>query len=152
MSARKPPARRCVACGQGALERRTRSGRVDVYKGMELPLPADLPLVECVACGERYVTAADAERIDRALSAAYTRQVRTRIEKDIETLRRHDVSLASVERALGLSEGYLSKIRKSVEPSFQVVALLALVAADPRGTLQQIGSLRTPPRRRAVSS
>lgn len=150
MSARKPPARRCVACGQGVLERRARSGRVDVYKGMELPLPADLPLVECVACGERYVTAADAERIDRALSEAYTRQVRTRIEQDIETLRRHDVSLASVERALGLSEGYLSKIRKSVEPSFQVVALLALVAADPRGTLQRIGSLRAPPRRRAT--
>ena len=144
MNTKQAKERRCAACGKGPLKRTARTGRVDVYKGVELPIPADLPLTECAACGERYVTAADAEKIDDALAASYTALVRVRVETAIEKLQKRGVSIASVERALGLSEGYLSKIRKSVEPSFQLVALLALVAENPKGAFSTIDALREP--------
>ena len=144
MTASKARERRCAACGKGPLKRTARAGRVDVYKGVELPIPAELPLVECVACGERYITAADAEKIDDALAASYTALVRARVETAIEKLQQRGVSIASVERELGLSEGYLSKIRKSVEPSFQLVALLAIIAENPKAAFSTIDALRGP--------
>ena len=52
--------------------------------------------------------------------------------------------LIDVERELGLSAGYLSKVRKRVEPSFQLVALLSLVADEPlRATAKLHGLRRT---------
>lgn len=146
MTTNKARERRCAACGKGPLKRTARAGRVDVYKGVELPLPAELALIECHACGERYVTAADAEKIDDALAASYTALVRARVETAIEKLQLRGVSIASVERELGLSEGYLSKIRKSVEPSFQLVALLAIVAENPKAAFSTIDALRAPAR------
>lgn len=143
-STNKARERRCAACGKGPLERTARAGRFDEYKGVRLPIPAELPLIECAACGERYISASDAERIDEALSAAYTALVRAGVEASIEKLHRGGVSIASVERELGLSEGYLSKIRKSVEPSFQLVALLALIAQDPKAAFSTIAALRGP--------
>ena len=134
--------RRCAACGKGVVRRTARAGRVDVYKGLTLPLPADLALNECDACGELYATVADAEEIDAALAAAYAVHVRDRVESSIGRLQEAGLSLATVERELGLSEGYLSKIRKSVEPSFQLVALLAVIAENPKKALSTIHALR----------
>ena len=68
---KKTQERFCVTCGKGVLARTARAGRTDVYKGVELPLPETLPLVECPACGERYISPADAEKIDAALAEAY---------------------------------------------------------------------------------
>lgn len=135
--------RRCSACGEGPLRRFARKGRTDVYKGIELPLPADLPLVECASCGERFVTAVDAEKIDAVLGETYLALVRGRIEKAIARLQRVGISIASVERSIGLSEGYLSKVRKSAEPSFQLVALLALIAEDPKAAFSTIERARS---------
>jgi len=70
--------------------------------------------------------------------------VRARVETAIEKLQQRGVSLASVERELGLSEGYLSKIRKSAEPSFQLVALLAIIAENPKAAFSTIDALRGP--------
>jgi hypothetical protein len=53
------------------------------------------------------------------------------------------VSIASVERELGLSEGYLSKIRKSVEPSFLLVALLAIIAETRRPRSRRLDHFAT---------
>lgn len=134
--------RPCAACGKGVVRRTGRAGRVDVYKGLTLPLPADLALNECDACGEMYATVADAESIDLALATAYAAHVRGRVESSIGRLQAAGLSLAAVERELGLSEGYLSKIRKSVEPSFQLVALLAVIAENPQKALSTIHALR----------
>lgn len=138
----KTKERRCTACGTGIVRRSAKAGRVDVYKGLEFALPADLVLTACEACGERYTNLADAEKIDAALSEAYAAHVRTRIEASIGRLQEAGLSLATVEKELGLSEGYLSKIRKSVEPSFQLVALLAVIAENPKKMLSTIHALR----------
>ena len=125
------------------MTRSAKAGRVDVYKGLELGLPADLVLTDCDACGFRIINFADGEKIDAALSAAYAAHVRSRIEASMSRMQEAGVSLAAVEKELGLPESYLSKIRANAEPSFHLVALLALIAEDPQKTLSIIHALRT---------
>jgi hypothetical protein len=51
-------------------------------------------------------------------------------------------SLFQLERELGLSAGYLSKVKQGhVTPSFQLVSLLTLVEQNPKRTLETIRAL-----------
>lgn len=138
----KKTERRCPTCGKGIMRRFARAGRTDVYKGLTLPLPADLALIECDSCGETMVNVEDARRIDDALTHEYVQHARKLVDRAVGKLQKHGVSLASVEREIGVSEGYLSKIRKTAEPSFQIVALLTLLAENPKAALSRIHALR----------
>lgn len=137
-----PYDKRCAACGETAVQRLARPGRRHVYKGIELEIPSTLALVECEKCGERYLTQADLAKLDDALGSAYVDHLRLKLGDSIEKLKTAGFTLAHVERELGLSLGYLSKVRKKVEPSFQLVALLALVADHPLRNLARLHGLR----------
>lgn len=138
-----PYDRVCAACG-GTVRRFARAGRTGRYKGFELPLPSSLELVECERCGERFVSRTDRGRIEEALAAEYRRHLRAKLEVALRKLDDAGFKLIDVERELGLSAGYLSKVRKRVEPSFQLVALLSLVADEPlRATAKLHGLRRT---------
>ena len=51
----------------------------------------------------------------------------------IDTLVREAAPVSKIEASLRLSPGYLSRIRSGAsEPSFQLVALLALLARSPK--------------------
>jgi transcriptional regulator with XRE-family HTH domain len=65
----------------------------------------------------------------------------------IESLVRRGYTLASLERALHLSPNYLSKVRhEAVRPSFQLAALLTLIAKDPEPVLTALATVKEPPR------
>jgi YgiT-type zinc finger domain-containing protein len=131
----------CPVCG-GTVSTFARAGRTDTYKGIELAVPAELELTECEQCGETYVDPDEWRALSDALALAYREFVKKRLDADFRKIKRAGVSLASLERQLALSEGYLSKIRKDVEPSFQLVALVSLVAENPRKSLSTIGALK----------
>lgn len=137
-----PYDKRCAACGETAVHRVARPGRRHVYKDIELEIPATLSLVECAKCSERYLTQADLAKLDEALASAYVAHLRVKLEESLEKLKSAGFALANVERELGLSLGYLSKVRKKVDPSFQLVALVALVADHPLRNLARLHGLR----------
>jgi len=63
----------------------------------------------------------------------------------IESLVRRGYTLASLERALHLSPNYLSKVRhEAVRPSFQLAALLVLIAKDPQSVLAALTTVDEP--------
>lgn len=132
--------RRCDTCGNAVLRRYGRPGRIEKYKGLSFVMPETLALIECEACGERYDASDDLDAIEKIAKEMYQQRTRNVIESALQRLTAGR-SLAELERQLCLSVGYLSKIKKSEEPSFQLVALLALLAENP-ASLDVLASIR----------
>jgi hypothetical protein len=100
------------------------------HRMMEVEVPADFALSECSACGARPIDWKTARRLDPLLEGAYRAELSSRVTADLEVLVATR-PLYEWERALGLSEGYLSKLRAEKAPSAQLVALLRLLANQP---------------------
>ena len=100
-----------------------------------LPIPEALALPECGYC--RNLSIPDDETTLRALHESYVASLRERVELAIVTL--HDVrSQRQIERLLGVSQGYLSKLRAGTSnPSPELTLLLGLLASNPRQLLQR---------------
>ena len=100
-----------------------------------LPIPEALALPECGYC--RNLSIPDDETTLRALHESYVASLRERVELAIVTL--HDVrSQRQIERLLGVSQGYLSKLRSGTSnPSPELTLLLGLLASNPRQLLQR---------------
>jgi len=49
----------CSTCGKGPYRLSARAGRTENYKGFDIELPADYPLMECDACGDILMSPAD---------------------------------------------------------------------------------------------
>ena len=64
--------RQCDSCGYHPLRRFARAGRTEVYNGKLIELPADLALIECERCGERYDSVEDIEKLDAIARGAQT--------------------------------------------------------------------------------
>lgn len=107
-------------------------------------MPSSLPLVECEKCGERYPSGPDTDTVAEALAVAYRDHLRGKLEAALKKLTASGTRLGEIEEELGLSAGYLSKVRKRVEPSFQLVALLTLVADEPIRSMAKVRGLRRP--------
>jgi hypothetical protein len=139
---------RCAACGEGPVAMVARAGRTSRHRNMTLPLPADLELTECVSCGEGYVDQADALAMDRALESAYQHELQRRAVELLDHLA-GIVPQRRLEILLGLSVGYLSKIRAKEFPSAQLVTELVLLAGDPKAGLKRLEAFWStdPPRR-----
>jgi hypothetical protein len=129
-SPRQP--KRCAECGKGHYHRTKRAGRFEDYKGFKVELPADVPLMECDVCHEILMTPRDMETLAPIVEAAHRSHLQKVAAQAIETLVARERTIASVERKLHLSNGYLSRLRNgSVDPGYQLVALLVLLAQDP---------------------
>jgi hypothetical protein len=100
------------------------------YRNIEaLEAPADLEIETCVACGEEYLDEPTSERLDAALAERYAEEVRRHAVAALDKLVER-IPQQQLERLLGLSQGYLSRIRR--EPTSALVAnLLILLAEDP---------------------
>lgn len=124
--------RLCAVCGKREVEPRATSGRTSPYKNfVALPLPSDLLIPTCGHCGAEWIGAKDAERIDAALekeaAATLSRLAREAIAAIGET-----ANQGTLEQRLGLSAGYLSKVKRGHEvPSPWLVSALALLAVRP---------------------
>lgn len=117
-------------CG-GTLKPRARRGRRVSYKVVPvLVLPEDLRLPTCERCGKTWVDPADPP-VGRVLEREYGRVLRRLAPRIIERAT-VGTGQAAMERALGLSHGYLSRLRaEDGTPSTTLLALLHMLGLHP---------------------
>ncbi len=128
---------RCRECGRGRVRSVAKSGRFQRYQGALLRVPAKLKIPTCDACGEEWVDGPTAEKLESALSTIYRKRAAQIIARAMKAVRHYarqkSMSLASIEALLGMSTGYLSRLRaERREPSAALVNELALIGKDPR--------------------
>jgi hypothetical protein len=133
--------RRCYECGEGTIRPVAKAGRTDRYKTMTLEIPASLKIPTCTACGAEWMDKSIATKITQALEEQYNERIHALAAGAIavivkETTQRH------LEELLGLSQGYVSKLRSGKEiASPTLAAQLVMIAKDPAGRLQEIADL-----------
>ena len=129
---------RCAECGEGTVRALAKVGRRTRHKTMVLEVPADLEIPTCDRCGAEWYDDTTARTVDEALEGIYRRELRERVRTAIDALAEH-VSQREMERMLGLSHGYLSKLRNGAcDPSPELVGNLALLAHDPKRRLREL--------------
>jgi hypothetical protein len=134
--------RRCHSCGTGSIRSLARSGRRVRYKTMAaLEVPAEVAIPTCDQCGAEWLTESTARVLDAALANVYRRVLLDQARKAIDLLAAQ-VTMRRLEQLLGLSSGYLSKIRGGDRvPRPELVGHLALLARDPRRRLHELEEL-----------
>jgi hypothetical protein len=125
---------RCAACGEGTVYPVAKAGRQARYRTLTLPVPATLEIPTCDHCGTEWIGDTVAEALDTALDAEYRRRMRDLVTAAMDRLAESDIPKASVERLLGLAQGYLSHLTTTGDktPSEALALDLALLAQDPR--------------------
>jgi len=137
----------CAVCGTGKIELKRAKGRRTKFRNVELPVPETVEIPTCTNCGTEWIDAKAAGELDRALQEVYESQLKDEAVRLIQELAQHAVPQNRVERILGLSQGYLSKVRSGVSrPSAMLVACLRLLSRDPDRRLEEIEEKR--PRRK----
>jgi hypothetical protein len=133
-------ARICRECGQGRVSVLRRKGRFVRYRTMaRVEIPADIGIPTCEQCSAEWVDDATARKVDAALERSYRAELMRRARAAIVQLTRH-VTSHELEGLLGLSHGYLSKLKSGGRvPSPELVAELGLLAHKPA---QRINELR----------
>lgn len=135
---------RCVECG-GTVRPIAKAGRTTLYKQIEILVPADLVIRTCDNCGEEYIHASEAAAQDAALEPVFRETVRAKLVAALVALEPID-SMRRIERVLGLSEGYLSRLKQGRgDASPQLVSSLCLLATSPQSleTLEAMWSAST---------
>ena len=130
---------RCAECGEGTVRPLAKAGRKTRHKTMTLELPSGIEVPTCDRCGAEWYDDTTAREVDDALEGIYRRELRDRVRAAIDILTEH-ASQRQMERILGLSHGYLSKLRNGAcDPSPELVGNLALLAHDPEKRLRELG-------------
>lgn len=122
----------CPECGTRTVAPHAGSGRTLPYRNFPaLPLPADLVLPTCTRCGDIRIGAKEAALLDDVLEKAAQETLASLGRQAIEAIR-EVATQRDVEARLGLSPGYLSKVKRGREvPSAALVSALVLLAVRP---------------------
>lgn len=122
----------CPECGTRTVEPRAEKGRTLPYRNFPaLPIPAELVLPTCTRCGDIRIGAKEAEVLDGALEKAAQETLASLGKQAIEAIQ-EVATQRDVEARLGLSPGYLSKVKRGREvPSAALVSALVLLAVRP---------------------
>jgi len=137
--------RRCGQCGARAVIGVTRAGRLTMYRNLELEIPAHVVVPTCTKCGAEWIDEAAAKALDEALERVYESKLRARLDTALEKILSEEGSQARVERVLGVSPGYLSKLKLGKRhPSAEIVSALALVSANPKRRLAELDNFFNP--------
>ena len=131
--------RRCIRCGAKAVKPRTGPGRTTRYRMMPcLPIPNDLPIPACGRCRSEYLDETTSSALAPHLYAAFLDDLRVRVRLATDILSQY-ISLRKLELRVGISQGYLSRLRAGVgNPSPELVAHLALLCHDPLIRLREL--------------
>lgn len=123
----------CPACGKGKVAPRGGKGRSFPYKQVPvLDIDDDFQIPTCSACGEMFISAAAARKLDAHLEGQYQRLLGDVVKSAIARIATH-APQQELEQLLGLSHGYLSKLRNGKkEPSATLVGELMMLAENPR--------------------
>ena len=121
-------ATRCPKCGAKAVKPRNRAGRTMRYRNIAaLPIPADFPIPTCGRCAAEYLSPATCDRLAPLLLSSYQAALR-RAGAKLVPAATAKISQRRLEAVLGVSPGYLSRIKtKKGQPSSILVALLFLL-------------------------
>jgi transcriptional regulator with XRE-family HTH domain len=96
-----------------------------------------LPIPACGRCKSEYLSQA-AQQLPRSTKEAFLTDLRTRARVAVDILSHH-ISQRKLELLLGLSQGYLSRLRAGVSnPSAELVAHLAMLCQDPPTRLAEL--------------
>jgi hypothetical protein len=142
MTAEKIQAGAQPICDHRRVERVKQANRGRRYQQFEwLELPESLVLPTCTTCSELVAESdTDAEAIDRAFADAYRERVAELAKEQLEKIVAAGVRKRDLERAFGVSPGYLSKVAGSKEPSSALVAALMLVSRSPRSRMTELAA------------
>jgi hypothetical protein len=136
------PIMRCALCG-GSVVLIARPGRTSAHRNLSaLEVPATLELPTCADCGEEYLDSGASAALNEALENAYQEVLRKLISKTISDLG-PKVPKYRLERLLGLSRGYLSKLPEK-NTSAALVCLLTLIARDPEHAISRLEEMWKP--------
>lgn len=138
MSDFKP--RRCRECGEGTVRSLAKAGRKTPYRNMSaLAVPSTLAIPTCDNCGNEWIDPKTAKAIDEALQGAYAEELHKRLEAALVAIASAEITQRRLEQVLGLSLGYLSRVRaKRGDASAQLVSTLVLIAEDPKRRLSAL--------------
>ena len=142
MSEFKP--RRCRECGEGMILPLAKEGRRMPFRNMTaLAVPSTLAIPTCNHCGNEWIDPKTAEAIDEALQGAYADALHKRLVAAVDLiLKTTEIPQRRLEQLLGLSVGYISRLRAGRgDASAQVVSALALLAQDPKRRLKELDQL-----------
>jgi len=128
----------CPECGTGKIRPLARRGRTARHRTLVLELPASVPSPICDNCGTEWIDAETADAIDKALEGAFEREARSQA-KDLLAAMAEGVTQRRLETVLGLSQGYLSKVRSGTStPSPMLLACLRLLSRSPESRLREL--------------
>lgn len=121
-------ATRCPKCGAKAVKPRNRPGRTMRYRNIgALLIPADFSIPTCGRCAAEYLSPATCDRLAPLLLSSYLAALRRAAAKLVPGATAK-ISQRRLEAVLGVSQGYLSRIKsQSGQPSSILVALLYLL-------------------------
>ncbi len=137
--------RLCGQCGARAVVGVARAGRLTMYRNLELEIPARVAVPTCRKCGAEWIDEAAAKALDEALEVVYESKLRIRLDTALERILSEEGNQARVERVLGVSPGYLSKLKlRRRSPSAEIVSALALVSASPKSRLAELDNFYNP--------
>lgn len=133
------PARECPKCGAKKVRRRARPGRTTPFRNMQaLAVPEDFGIPTCGRCHHEFLDDETSAALQPLLQAAYQRALQRRVRQAIDAVTRY-TSQRRLEQLLGLSQGYLSRLRAGAgTPSPELVSNLALIARDPPTRLREL--------------
>lgn len=142
MRARPTPGDECPRCGCKSVRPKRRTGRTVPYRVLRaLEIPGDAALPTCGRCKYEALDAATLRLIRPQLDEAYRAILRNMV-RDLINKVTVFTSQRRLEQLLGLSQGYLSRLRAgAATPSTELLCALALIASDPRTRLTEIALL-----------
>ena len=92
-----------------------------------LPIPADFPIPTCGRCAAEYLSRATCDHLAPMLLRSYQAALRSAAAR-LVTAATAKISQRRLEALLGVSQGYLSRLKsQSGQPSSILVALLHLL-------------------------
>jgi hypothetical protein len=137
----------CPACETGHLRLvRKRGRRMPLRQIPDLEIPADVPIPTCDHCGAEILGEKDLAVFGNAMKAVYAQALQTKTEAAIRAIAR-TTNQRELERLIGVSAGYISKLKNAQsEPSGPLAALLMLLADEPwaASRLRTLWSMKVP--------
>lgn len=147
-----PPfrSRPCPTCSRGTIALRSARGLALPFRdAAAVPVTKHVRVPICDRCGEMLLDAAHAAALDAVLEPAYQAQRQaeqvTAIDAVLDTL---GLQQNELEALLGVSPGYISKLRrreKTVSPT--LFRLLHVLLAEPRATVRAMAAVAPVPAR-----
>ena len=140
MQDEKRTRRLCSLCG-GTIVNTSIKGEKRRFHAMILTINSDIIVPTCTDCGAKYLDKKTASDIDKHLRGFYASDLQHRAIVLIKGLMTHTTQW-KIEWLLGLSHGYLSRVKKGkTVPSAALVAALAFIAAEPKTRIAELEDL-----------